>query len=358
MPHLPESAAGSQDLAFMQMALRLAAEAAAAGEVPVGAVVVKDGVVIGSGRNSPIHASDPSAHAEMLALRAAALSVGNYRLDDCTLYVTLEPCAMCSGGILHSRLRRVVFGAPDPKTGCAGSVLNLFAQPQLNHQTCMEGGLLGEEAAQLLQDFFQQKREQKRALAAPLREDALRTPDRCFKDLPGYPWAEQFLSDLPGLAGLRLHFVDEGPRAGAPVYLCLHPIPGWSYSCYHAFADWLGQGARVLAPDLIGFGKSDKPKREDAHTLEFHCQYLLEWLERLGLSRVTLVATQADHPLAHRLILQAPDRMHDVLVLPEIATPAHDTERIALNAPYPDAGHRAGERAFASRRLQSMNKKI
>src|SRR5690606_18022440 len=132
--------------------------AAAAGEVPVGAVLVKDGEIIARGRNAPIAQHDPSAHAEMAALRAGAQRLGNYRLDGCTLYVTLEPCAMCSGAMLHARLDRVVYGAPDPKTGAAGSVLDLFASPQLNHQTVVQGGVLAEPAAALLRDFFKPRR--------------------------------------------------------------------------------------------------------------------------------------------------------------------------------------------------------
>ena len=123
------------DTDFMLAALDQARAAGQAGEVPVGAVVVKDGVIIATGRNAPIGGSDPTAHAEIVALRAAALALENYRLEGCELFVTLEPCAMCAGAMLHSRLKRVVFGASDPKTGAAGSVLNLFDQPQLNHQT-------------------------------------------------------------------------------------------------------------------------------------------------------------------------------------------------------------------------------
>jgi tRNA(adenine34) deaminase len=348
MPHLPESATGRQDAAFMQMALELASEAAAAGEVPVGAIVVKDGAVVGVGRNNPISSCDPSAHAEMVALRAAAKALGNYRLDECTLYVTLEPCAMCCGGILHSRLKRVVFGAADPKTGCAGSVLNLFSLPQLNHHTQVEGGVLADETSRVLQDFFKQRRGLQRELAVPLREDALRTPDRCFDGLQGYPWSPRFVSDLPSLAGLRLNFVDEGPRDGGTVNLCLHPVPGWSYSYRQWIADWLGQGVRVLAPDLIGFGKSDKPKREDAHAVEFHCQYLLEWLERLNIQSFTLVAPNADHPLLQQFMTLAHDRIQGLLIQPITELPDHAAEIIALQAPYPDSGHRAAERAFSS----------
>ncbi len=143
----------------MREALALAEQARGAGEVPVGAVVVRDGVVIGGGFNSPIGRHDPSAHAEILALRTAAAALGNYRLSGCTLFVTLEPCVMCSGAILHARIGRVVYGARDPKTGACGSVLNLFAEGRLNHQTAVEGGVLAAESGQLLKSFFQERRE-------------------------------------------------------------------------------------------------------------------------------------------------------------------------------------------------------
>ena len=142
----------------MRAAVALAEQARDAGEVPVGAVVVRDGVVIGSGFNSPISRHDPSAHAEILALRAAAVASGNYRLSGCTLYVTLEPCVMCSGAIMHARIGRVVYGAPDPKTGACGSVLNLFAEHSLNHHTTVAGGMLAEECGRVLKSFFQERR--------------------------------------------------------------------------------------------------------------------------------------------------------------------------------------------------------
>lgn len=146
------------DHQFMQQALDQARLAAAAGEVPVGAVLVRDGVVIANGFNQPIGLHDPSAHAEMLALRSAAQTESNYRLPGATLYVTLEPCVMCAGAMLHARLDRVVFGASDPKTGAAGSVLDIFAAKQINHHTQVEGGIMSEECGQVLRDFFKERR--------------------------------------------------------------------------------------------------------------------------------------------------------------------------------------------------------
>ena len=142
----------------MQLALEQAQHAWRLGEVPVGAVVVKDGLVIATGFNQPIGSHDPTAHAEIVALRAAAAKLGNYRLPGCELYVTLEPCAMCSGAMMHARLARVVFGAQDPKTGACGSVLNLFAHEQLNHHTELVGGVMADEASAMLKAFFAERR--------------------------------------------------------------------------------------------------------------------------------------------------------------------------------------------------------
>lgn len=147
-----------QDQIFMQAAISLAKQAAENGEVPVGAVVVKDGKIIGSGCNSPIGLNDPSAHAEILALRDAANNIGNYRLVDCTLYVTLEPCAMCSGAVQHSRIANLVYGASDLKTGACGSVINLMAEEKLNHHTKVKSGVLADETGQILSEFFKQRR--------------------------------------------------------------------------------------------------------------------------------------------------------------------------------------------------------
>ena len=201
--------------------------------------------------------SSDLAHAEVLALRLAAQVLGNYRLDGCELYVTLEPCAMCAGAILHARVQRVVFGARDPKTGAAGSVLDVFAQPQLNHHTQVRGDVLAQESGDLLSSFFQAKRHS----PWPLREDALRPPDVAFQGLPDYPWAPNYLNDLPALKGLRLHYLDEGPRDAPVTWLCLHGNPAWSYLYRKMLPVWLNAGHRVIAPDLPGFGKSDHPKK-------------------------------------------------------------------------------------------------
>jgi tRNA(adenine34) deaminase len=156
--HKQDSNPTMTDQEFMQIALDLAQQAAAAGEVPVGAIVVKDGEIIGRGSNAPITTHDPTAHAEIRAMRDAAQRIGNYRLVGCTLYVTLEPCAMCTGAIQHARITKLVYGASDPKTGACGSVVNLMAEPKLNHHTEISGGMLAIECGGLLSNFFSARR--------------------------------------------------------------------------------------------------------------------------------------------------------------------------------------------------------
>ncbi len=147
-----------QDEKFMRRALELAREAEAAGEVPVGAVIVKDGAIVAEGWNRPIGTNDPSAHAEMVALRAAGTALGTYRLLDTTLYVTLEPCPMCAGAMVHARVKRVVYGATDPRAGACGTVFNITQHPALNHRLECDGGVLAEECGTLLRGFFLARR--------------------------------------------------------------------------------------------------------------------------------------------------------------------------------------------------------
>ena len=153
-----ESVWSSADTEFMSRAIELARMAEAAGEVPVGAVVVKEGVIVGEGWNRPIGTHDPSAHAEMIAMRAAAAAIENYRLLDTTLYVTLEPCSMCAGAMVHARVKRLVYGATDPRAGAAGSVFNIVQHAALNHRVEMQPGLMAQECASLLRQFFASRR--------------------------------------------------------------------------------------------------------------------------------------------------------------------------------------------------------
>ena len=371
------------DAYWMRQALAQAQAAGQAGEVPVGAVVVRGGEVIATGRNAPVQGHDPTAHAEIVALRAAAQRLGNYRLEGCTLYVTLEPCAMCSGAMLHARVPRVVFGAQDPKTGAAGSVVDLFASPQLNHQTQVQGGVLADECAALLAAFFRERRSQHRAdarAAHPLRDDALRTPDACFAHLPGYPWPPHYLSDLPALAGLRLHYLDEGPQDAPITWLCLHGNPAWSYLYRRMLPVFTAAGHRVVAPDLMGFGRSDKPKKTSFHTFDGHRQVLLELVERLDLQRVVLVVQDWGGILGLTLPMALPERFAGLLAMNTLLAtgdvplsqgfldwrqmcadkPLFGVGRLlgrgnphlgvdecaAYDAPFRDAGHRAALRAF------------
>jgi tRNA(adenine34) deaminase len=374
------STAVSRDERFMREALAQAQLALAAGEVPVGAVVVHGDTIVGRGHNAPVSAHDPTAHAEIRAVRQAAQSLGNYRLDGCELYVTLEPCAMCSSAMLHARLARVVYAAADTKTGAAGSVMDLFAQSRLNHQTTVTAGVLAAECASLLTTFFRERRQEARMNAQPLRDDAVRTPEERFRDLPDYPWAPHWINDLPALAGLRMHYLDEGPGEAPITWLCLHGNPGWSYLYRRMVPVFLQAGGRVVAPDLVGFGKSDKPKREASHTFEWHRQVLLEFIERLDLRNVVLVVQDWGGLLGLTLPIEDAERYRGLLVMNTTLgtgdaalspgflawremcakNPNFDVARLfargnphmrpdecaAYNAPFPDAGHRAALRAF------------
>jgi tRNA(adenine34) deaminase len=344
----------SDDVEFMGQALVQARRAQAQGEVPVGAVVVKDGEVIAVGCNASISGSDPTAHAEIVALRQAAQVLGNYRLDGCELFVTLEPCAMCSGAVLHSRLKRLVFGASDAKTGAAGSVLNLFAEEGLNHHTAVVPGVLADECAALLKHFFQDRRQADAGTA--LRQDALRTDETRFAGLYGYPWPPRYVNDLPALDGLRLHYLDEGPRDALTTYLCVHGRGDWSYVFCRFIAEKTDAGARVIAPDLIGFGKSDKPKRDSFHQPAWHRQTLEELLQRLCIEDAVLVLWPNDDPLG--LVTGGQSRLAGATQLQWLTLSDDDSaalpkqsryETLALSAPFPDRGHQAAIRAFALR---------
>lgn len=336
----------TQDIAFMRLALAQAQDARQAGEIPVGAIVVKAGQVVGVGRNMCIGSDDPSAHAEVVALRAAAQALGNYRLDGCEVYVTLEPCAMCAGTMLHARIKRVIYGASDPKTGAAGSVLNLFANPQLNHHTQVSAGVLADECSSALRTFFKARRQAKGAQAKALMENALRTPQSVFAAMQDYPFASHFFSDAENLRGWRMHYLDEGPSAAVYTVLCLHDIPGWSYRYRNLIPVLSARGIRVLAPDLIGFGISDKPKRMDAHTASLHLRSLQLLLKFLGAPKVLILAEGRAIHLAQILAESQAVPVSDVLQV-------SSDPRVASDArPYPDKGYQAAGRASAGLVLQ------
>jgi tRNA(adenine34) deaminase len=340
-------AEAQQDAFWMDLALAQARAADAAGEVPVGAVLVCDGQVIAAGRNAPIATHDPTAHAEINALRAGAQRLGNYRLENCEMFVTLEPCSMCAGAMLQARLKRVVFGAADPKTGSAGSVTNLFAVAQLNHHTLVQGGVQAGACAELLQDFFKRQRAlqrlQKRQAGRALRDDALRTPEHCFADLPAMPAASQYVSALPALAGLRLHYLDSGATQSAQTQLCLHGPQDWCLTWRNVIRQGRADGHRVVCPDLIGFGKSDKPKKSTFHTWQIHADMVLALIELLNLQHVTLIAPDSMGGLTSLVLAGAPERITGArYIRPDDLTLA---ER---EAPFPDAGHQAALRAFAA----------
>lgn len=336
-----------RDQHWMRAAIAQARTATAQGEVPVGAVVVRGNQIIGCGANAPIARHDPTAHAEILALREAAQHLGNYRLDDCELFVTLEPCVMCAGAMLHARIQRVVFAAIDPKTGAAGSVLNVFASDAINHQTQVTGGVLETQCACLLQDFFRAQRQRQAAdrsqAGRALREDALRTPERRFAALPDLPGPALYVSDLPALNGLRLHYVDSGPGELDSATVYLHGRNDWSYAWRRQWMQACADGQRAICPDLIGFGRSDKPKKSAMHSLPWHAQYLVQLLDRLGLKRIRLVVPPGMRPLAQQLVELGGACFFEVHEQrPDVLPPE------ALDAPFPDDGHRAALRAFSA----------
>lgn len=323
----------SEDARYMREALVQAQIGARQGEVPVGAVVVRHGEIVARAHNAPIAQHDPTAHAEVQALRQAAQVLGNYRLEDCTLYVTLEPCAMCSGAILNARLPRLVFGAAEPRTGAAGSVLNVF-ESRLNAHTQVTAGLLADEAAALMQSFFSVRRSEQQAHRSPLKDDALRIEDAALQS----PWS-QFAQDWPQLNGWRLHWLDNrsAHAASQPATLYLHGPEFWS----RAYEAQLQTDAPVLALDWLGFGLSDKPKKEAAYSADLHARVLLALMQHQNVAQVC--APESVQP-----IWQAVQALYDgARPLPSISwITAPEMSAGLARAPYPDRGHEAARRAW------------
>ncbi|MEY4363898.1 MAG: hypothetical protein RLZZ24_1250 [Pseudomonadota bacterium] len=353
----------ADDARFMREALLQAQQGAGQGEVPVGAVVVRNGRIVARAHNAPIATHDPTAHAEIAALRQAAAALGNYRLEDCTLYVTLEPCAMCSGAILQARLPRVVFGASEPRTGAAGSVFNLF-DSALNHQTQVSSGVLADEASRLLQDFFAQRRAQQANSHSPLSDDALRHDDPVWREVLSRNGSVQacfaqdwpvLLGDDPGLSsnkthateparvGWRLHWLDNraGLRSQADepaAVLYLHGPDQWSGAYLDALTQASQQGEAALALDWLGFGGSDKPKKEAVYSTALHAAVLRAFLQRHAVREIR--CPQSVAPVLNVLAAEN----HSLPPVVWIEPPPMDD--VWARLPYPDRGHEVARRAW------------
>lgn len=308
----------------MALALQEARKAECAGEVPVGAVVVLDGQIIGIGHNQTIGLKDPCGHAEIYALRAAALTVGSHRLTGATLYVTLEPCAMCSGAIFQARLSRLVYGAHEPKTGTAGSVLDLFQVRELNHHTVVTAGVLSADCQDVLTQFFTRTRLTKKAEHTPLREDALRMDESNLPQAAPRPLEKKYLRSE---TGLQLRYFDSGPVSARNTVLFLHEYGFWSYQLWEIASAFSLQGYRSLVPDLAGSGGSDRPKRRSWHDLDAHVDLLLELigLEKLQLTGIVSVGN------VHNLAV----RLKNKLLLPEYGLMHFD---FGAEVPFDSAG--------------------
>jgi tRNA(adenine34) deaminase len=267
---VPPAEEPGDDARYMALALAQARAAAQAGEVPVGAVLVQGGRVVAAAHNAPIALCDPTAHAEMRVLREGAQALGNYRLSDCDLYVTAEPCAMCAGAILNARIRRVVYATPEPRTGAAGSQVDLFGHAALNAHTRIEGGVLAPQASALMREFFAaQRARQARERPPRLREDAVRLPPAVLaaaRRALGWPedWRSLWLPVNGGEGDQppwQIHCMQGGATdPSAPLAVLVH---GWADHGW-VWRDWAqalaDEGWRVLVPDLPGHGLSDKPK--------------------------------------------------------------------------------------------------
>lgn len=357
---------------FMQLALEQAQIGETVGEIPVGAVLTLGGTVVAVGYNQTVSKCDPTAHAEIIAIRKAAEILGNYRLTQCALYVTLEPCAMCMGAILHSRISKLYFGAVDPKTGACGSVLNIPGEPRINHHCEAHGGILQMQCAQHLTAYFQRLRDDKRRnFHVFLREDALRMDPRTLAPL--IPRAESLpIDDLSASEGLRVQTWRSPHSSQSPecLVLCLHGATSWSYLYRDLFSAEIPADVAVWAIDLPGYGGSDKTKKgQELRDSAFQIRILTELLQRVTAQRIHIVAQDIGCGLGMRLAAAIPDRIFGFTLLnpagsdlkpsdsdgmPAVRSRQQFTAYInklsegeesvakALCAPYPDAGHMAG----------------
>lgn len=297
----------------MALAMEQARLAEQCGEIPVGAVVVKDGAVIGAGHNRTLTDRDPTAHAEVVAIRLASKAIGNHRLVGCSLYITLEPCAMCMGAVLQSRIEQVYFGAFDPKTGACGSVLNLAEFRQLNPHCRVHGGLSQEACSRQLTHFFQNRRLLKRATSKPLREDALRLFDGQLDiwmgDCKPLNW-----DDLLSAKGLRVGgWSSPGLEQNRhTLLLCIHGATSWSYIYRDLLLAELPLGTAAWAIDLPGHGVSDKTKLGAELDPAFQFAVLDEILGSCPFRSVHILAHGSGCQFAYDLAQSRKDLVHQV----------------------------------------------
>lgn len=335
----PNQQLSGSDAHFMGLALRQARLAQERGEVPVGAVLVDGaGQVLAQAGNSVIGQHDPTAHAEVLVLRQAGQAGHNYRLEHTTLYVTLEPCAMCAGALLNARVGRLVFGAAEPKTGAVQSVHSVLDDARNTHQIPHASGVLADECRALLQDFFRQRRNEHKASATPLRDDCLRPPIDGLVLPAG--WGQQFYADVcPAMLGLRIHAVDCGPVDSRSAVLFVHDWLGWSEGFAPAMHALALRGVRAVTLDLAGCGLSDKPKKAAVHNLELHTGTVWALLKRWKLERVLLAAPAAAVDLGRAVLAQAAQNDVD-MTLVQIPSP-HTIAADRSSLIYPGRGHKA-----------------
>lgn len=400
MPQQPNTQ-HAHDIYGMRLALQQAKRAANMQEVPVGAVVIAadNSTILGQAHNRTIGNNDPSAHAEILALRQAAQALQNYRLDGCTVYITLEPCAMCAAAMLHARVARVVYAVADTKTGAAGSVLNIFAQPQLNHHTTIaqfnthKNSIEAQEiqcaCTEQLQQFFSQRRHAQRIQRqqpkhAALRDDALRPQPLRFANIPQITalqaHSQWYLAPDGNKPAWRMHYWDTDTKnTSKPTAILLHGYSSYGLLWANAIAQLKQLGWRVLAPDILGFGQSDKPKKLTQHSLKWHARILQTWLQTVDIENaknIILVGCDNTSLLLPSLIQQLathsnqPIKPQAIALIPEqskIAPREHwrthcqqknlfdldahwaldttEQQLQAWSAPFADVGHRAALRS-------------
>lgn len=300
----------------MARAIELAHLGERAGEIPVGAVVVHDGVIIGEGHNRSIGDCDPSAHAEMVAIRAAARRIGNYRLSDCTLYVTLEPCPMCFGAVIHARIRSLYFGAYDPKGGVCGSVLDLGAIDRLNPHCRVEGGIEESKCAALLSNYFRNLRLKKREAYLAKREDALRNMEEVMGDVLVDAKPRHYDSLAPSL-GLRLttwiHQRSQTIETAAPRIVCIPGAGQWSALFSFLFSSF--PTSAIVSVDLPGHGCGDATRSGAEFSPTFQQDVLLALLDSFGSGRITFICYGAACPLTLSVAMQRRDRVTKVILI-------------------------------------------